>query len=179
MEPLFSIIYTWILSCIAKASRLCKIWSQEGASDAGGGRSKASGTPPCSYPSPLLRNRCNGGCKKKSRLVQSSFAVQVNPDGWRICSQEGSRSFFNKLCTHRGDSKRSCSQTRKRAASDVCCRGRWETYSFWQCGKYSSSFVDCSAWAFLWWDTANIILPVRTMHNWTKSVCSYSHGSTS
>ena len=61
----------------------------------------------------------------EAEQLASRFAIQVNRDGRSNCSQLGSRpSPASKSCLCRGDSRRSSGQTRRRSASDGCCKGR-------------------------------------------------------
>ena len=99
------------------------------------------------------------GYSRDGSRTASRFAIQVNQDGRSNCSQLGSRRSPTKPCPRRGDGRRSNGQTRRRSASDSCRKGRWETWSCWQCGCfhpqlswYSSSALIVLVGLFVWWD---------------------------
>ena len=130
----------------------------------------------------LGRPRRSINCSWDGSRTASRFAIQVNRDGWSNCSQLGSRpSPANKPCLSRGDSSRSSGQTRRRSASDGCCKGRWETWSCWQCGCfhpqlswYSSIALIVSVGILGWWDAAHRFLPVYII-NFTTGLRAYIH----
>ena len=128
------------------------------------------------------RPRRSINCSRDGSRTASRFTIQVNRDGRSNCSQSGSRrSAANKPCLCRGDSRRSSGQTRRRSASDGCRKGRWETWSCWQCGCfhpqlswYSSSALIVSIGLFGWWDAAHRFLPVYII-NFTTGLRAYIH----
>ena len=128
------------------------------------------------------RPRRSINCSRDGNRTASRFAIQVNRDGRSNCSQLGSRpSPANKPCLCRGDSRRSSGQTRRRSASDGCRKGRWETWSCWQCGCfhpqlswYSSSALIVPVGLFGWWDAAHRFLPVYII-NFTTGLRAYIH----
>ena len=83
------------------------------------------------------RPRRSINCSRDGSRTASRFAIQVNRDGRSNCSQLGCRpSPANKPCLCQRNSRRSSGQTRRRSASDGCRKGRWETWSCWQCGCF-------------------------------------------
>ena len=104
-------------------------------------------------------------CSQDGSRTASRFAIQVNRDGRSNCSQLWSQQSPNKPCPRRGDGRRSSGQTRRRSASDGCRKGRWETWSCWQCGCihpqlswYLSSALIVPVGLFGWWDAAHRFL---------------------
>ena len=128
------------------------------------------------------RPRRSINCSRDGSRTASRFAIQVNRDGRSNCSQLGSRpSPAKKPCLCRGDSRRSSGQTRRRSASDGCRKGRWETFSCWQCrcfhpqlSWYSSSALIVSDVISGWWDAAHRFLPVYII-NFTTGLRAYIH----
>ena len=128
------------------------------------------------------RPRRSINCSRDGSRTASRFAIQVNRDGRSNCSQLGSRpSPANKPCPRRGDSRRSSGQTRRRSAPDGCRKGRWETWSCWQCGCfhpqlswYSSSALIVPVGLFGWWDAAQRFLPVYII-NFTTGLRVHIH----
>ena len=129
-------------------------------------------------------NRVHGprNCSQEGSRTASRFAIQVDRDGRSNCSQLGSRpSPANKPCPRRGDSRRSSGQTRRSSASDGCRKGRWETWSCWQCGCfhpqtlwwYSSSALIVPVGLLVWWDAAHRFLPVFI--SFTTGLRAYIH----
>ena len=128
------------------------------------------------------RPRRSINCSRDGSQTAWHFAIQVNRDGRSNCSQLGSRpSPANKPCPRRGDSRRSSGQTRRRSASFGCRKGRWETWSCWQCecfrpqlSWYSSSALIVPVGLFGWWDAAHRFLPAYII-NFTTGLRAYVH----
>ena len=68
----------------------------------------------------------HSGCKKRNRPTLR-FAVQFNGDGRRNCSSEEKPTVSQQAVHAPRDSRRSSRQTKRRSASDGCCKGRLET----------------------------------------------------
>ena len=127
------------------------------------------------------RPRRSINCSRDGSRTASRFAIQVNWDGRSNCSQLWSQQSPNKPCPRRGDGRRSSGQTRRRSASDGCRKGRWETWSCWQCGCihrqlswYLSSALIVPVGLFGWWDAAHRFLPVYII-NFTTGLQAYIH----
>ena len=138
----------------------------------------------------IFLKSCSRSKKLQPGGKPNSFAFR-NPGRPRRlinCSQLWSQQSPNKPYPRRGDSRRSSGQTRRRSASDGCRKGRWETWSCWQCGCihpqlswYSSSALIVSVGIFGWWDAAHRFLPVYIINFYdrTTSVYSYFHDNIS